>query len=224
MGAVFLDGQSGVGEIMITFHQYIEQLEKELRQHPDRTEIIAEITVHMKEEMSAQNLPEKEAMAIIINKFGSPQELAGSFRQASLPSPQQVKVLFILFNIGVFIVGIAITFGHHLGNLSFFHWAWGALAQNSWWVLMTYTAYWILIGYHLGKEFGSQGKKLLTETVRLTIISNLFFMMIVLYGIMPIEWFRLFLTAPFFGACLIATILFYPISQAGFYLGKHQGL
>ncbi|KRG16168.1 HAAS signaling domain-containing protein [Lederbergia galactosidilytica] len=209
---------------MMTFHQYIEQLEKELQDHPERIEIITEITDHIKEAMAEQVLPEKEAIAIIVNRFGSPQELAASFRQASLPSPYQVKGLFILFNMGILMVGIGITLGHHLGNIPFFHWAWQALAQNSWWVLLVYTVYWSLIGYLLGKEFGNQGKKLLIETVRLSILPNLCVMMIVLYGIMPMEWFRSFLTAPFFGACLIATILFYPISQAGFYFGKQQAL
>lgn len=222
MDAFFLDDQSRVGEIMITFREYIEQLEKELRHHSDQMEIVEEITAHIQEEISAENLTEKEAMAVIVNKLGSPQELAASFHNASLPTPPQVKVLFSLFNIGLFIVGIGITLAYHVGNLPFFYGIWVTLAQNNWWILIIYTAYWMLIGFQLGKEFGSQGKRLLTETVRLTLLPNLLFMAILFYGIIPMEWFHSFLTTPFLGACFVATILFYPISQAGFYLGRHQ--
>lgn len=206
---------------------YMKQLEREMYAHPDNDVIMAELTVHIDEKMSyllKKDLPEEEAIQIIIEQFGHPSELAVQFGGVSTKSPTIAKVVFVLCNSFLFFLGACITFGYHLVNAQVFQIYWEALAHNSWLILFMYTGYWVLIGYQIGKEFGEKGKRLLSDTISLAIAPNLFLMLAVLFGLFPVQWFSPLLTTSFIGACIGVTFLFYPLSQIGYYFGRHQAV
>lgn len=210
-----------------TKEAYTKQLRRAMRRHPDCEVIMAELNVHIEGKFALlreQGIPEAKAVQTVIKQFGCPKTLAAQFNSVTTKSPHNAKLSFTLCNSFLFFLGACMTLGNQLLDEPVLQTTWDVLSENSWLILSFYTGYWALIGYQMGKAFGVNGKTLLFETIRLAIIPNLLLMGAVLYGLLPKEWFSPILTTSFTGACLVATILFYPISRIGYYFGLHRAV
>lgn len=210
-----------------TKEMYIKQLEQRLRVHPNREEVMAELIVHIEEEMAdllRNGMNEPEAVQVIIEQFGHPSELAAQFGKIAETTPVKTKIILVLSNHFLFLLGACLTLCYHLGSMPVLQTAWEMLAKSSLLILFIYTGFWLFIGYQIGKEFGAKGKKILFETMCYALIPNMVLMLGILYGVFPTQWFSPFLTQSFIVACLGVTLLFYPFSQFGYYFGRHQAV
>ncbi|PWA12055.1 hypothetical protein DCC39_08220 [Pueribacillus theae] len=210
-----------------TKEKYIKQFEQEMEAHPEKELIMAELIVHIEEEMAdllRKGMSEPEAVQAMIEQFGHPNELAAQFGKICTTAPNKVKLWLVLSNHFLFLMGACLTVCYHLGNMPFLQIAWEVLGQYSLLILFMYTGFWLFIGYQIGKEFGAKGKRILFETMSCALIPNLVLMFGILYGVFPTQWFSPFLTPSFVVACLGVTLLFYPFSQFGYYFGRHQAV
>lgn len=82
------------------------------------------------------------------------------------------------------------------------------------------SVFWALLGYEIGKGFGHNGRVLLNKTFLLSLIPNLILMVLTVFQIIPHSWFAPLLTKTFIIACIIFTIILYPISWIGYRWGE----
>ncbi len=200
--------------------EFLQRLRFLLDHHPNETAIVAEIEGHMDELMKECGLPEQEAIIMVQSQIGTPEELASQFRYVSTKESQRTKKMFIIVNILFFAGGVLLALGANLSVL--LHMFWEVLLQSSWIILIGYSGYWAFMGYEIGKEYGAKGESLLRRTMRAAIVPNIFLMIITLFGFLPTELFHPLLQSSFLIGCLTATVFFFPISKAGYYVGVRK--
>ncbi|MBU9720914.1 hypothetical protein KS407_05555 [Bacillus alkalicola] len=207
---------------------YIDTLKEELKTVPHADEILDEIDLHLDDVLEDilcnQNVTETEAMEKLLERVGSPKELAAMYRQEFEVTPAKTQWTFISTNLIFFIIGIGLTIVYHLVPLTITNELWGFLTSIPTVIMVLYMVFWGLLGYEIGKEFGFGGRKLLYRTFYITLLPNLILMALVVFRVIPLGWFDPLLSQPFIIACILCTIILYPISYTGFRWGILRSL
>ncbi|MFP7296422.1 HAAS signaling domain-containing protein [Neobacillus niacini] len=203
-------------------NKFLELLEKGLGEHQDKKNILMEYEVHIDEILfeSCDCSDEKELMERLISRLGNPEEIAAMWKEELSVTPSNMKWLFILMNIFFFGGGSLLTLFHNLFNWKWLSIIWSHLTAIPVLIAFIYMFFWALLGYEIGKGFGHGGKKLLRRTFLLSLIPNLLLMVLTVFEIIPHSWFEPLLTNTFIIACIILTIILYPISWLGYVWGK----
>jgi hypothetical protein len=206
--------------------QYLEQLEKGLKNHPKKQIILMEYDLHITEMLN--DLPSKNnhqsEMKLIMERLGTPAEILESWNADLSITPNKAKWNFVLINIIFFTFGIVLTVLHNLFAWDWTKVIWGRLTSISGLIIFLYILFWMMLGYEIGKAFGPSGKKLMLKTFLLSIIPNLVLMYLILFKIIPHEWFQPLLTKDFILICVSFTAILYPICTVGYYWGKKASI
>ncbi|MCI1589411.1 MULTISPECIES: permease prefix domain 1-containing protein [Heyndrickxia] len=204
---------------------YLKKLKQSLGNHPEKDLICREISSHIAEgirERMLYGISEKEALDTILSDLGDPTELGQNYH---LPVEGQNKTtMAILLNWCFFIGGILLTIMNQMFHFPGLHQAWIVLERISQYILLLYSVYWFFLGFTIGKVYGPKGKKCISQIVMRALIPNLLLMILVLSNMIPKEFYSPLLDPIFIILCMIATILFYPISRVAFNYGIVHGL
>jgi hypothetical protein len=202
---------------------YINDLSKELKNHPNLEELLGEIDLHiseMIEDLCLNNgLDEKSAIVEVQSRFGTPREVAGIYQKELDLTPKKTQWTFIAVNVLFFVGGIILTVLYHLIPFPLINKTWSFLTGIPVIIMLLYMGFWAMLGYEIGKEFGYGGKKLLLKTFYISLFPNLLLMVLVLFRIVPTTWFDPLLSPPFIATCILGTAVLYPISYASFRWG-----
>ncbi|MFS1512952.1 hypothetical protein VQL36_11030 [Chengkuizengella sp. SCS-71B] len=215
----------------MTYHKvkklYLEQLGNELKKHTEKEEILIDYEQHISELVNDCDIKiqtEQEWMFYITERLGTPKGVARIWREELAVSQNRTLIYFLLVNLLFFIFGGLLTVLHFTLGLKWFSEVWRFLISIPSLLMILYMFFWALLGYELGKSFGANGKKLLKKTFVIAIIPNLTLMILVLFQIIPHEWFHPLLTKTFILLCITSTVFLYPISYIGFCWGKKKSV
>ncbi|MEH7178444.1 HAAS signaling domain-containing protein [Neobacillus vireti] len=207
-------------------NKFLEELEKGLGNHQDKTSILMEYEAHIEEILieSFDCKDENERMELIISRLGTPKEIAEMWREELSVTPSNMKWLFILINIIFFGGGSLLTLFHNLFQWKWLSIVWTHITAIPTLIAFIYMFFWALLGYEIGKGFGHGGRRLLNKTFLLSLIPNLLLMVLTVFEIIPHSWFEPLLTKTFILACIIFTMLLYPISWLGYRWGRKASI
>lgn len=204
--------------------EYLGHLRNALKNHPDASEIYHEISCHIEDGIRDRMLTgksEKLAIEEMLEIMGNPNELGNSFY---LPRTSQKIKYLILLNWLFFVGGLVVTMISHHSELAFTQHIWNLLVLLSRPILFLYSIYWVYLGYSIGKLYGPNGKTLINKTLVKASIPNFVLMTVVLCQFIPADIFSPILNPLFILICVVATLLFYPISKVAFKFGIIHGL
>jgi hypothetical protein len=206
-------------------NKFLDELSKGLGKHKDKESILLEYETHIDEIIIETLCDKKEVtMELLVSRLGEPFEIVNIWEEELSYTPSRMKWLFILLNVVLFVGGSLLTLVHNL-----FEWKWISIVWNHLTAIPTiiafvYLFFWALLGYEIGKGFGHGGKALLRKTFLLSLIPNLLLMILTVCKIIPHEWFEPLLTQSFIIACIIFTIILYPICMLGYRWGKKASI
>jgi len=203
-------------------NRFLEELEKGLGNHLDKESILLEYEAHIDEILlEAYDCQDEQQMFdTIISRVGCPAEIAGMWKEELSVTPSNMKWLFILMNIFFFGGGSLLTLFHNVFEWNWLSVVWSQLTAIPTLIAFIYMFFWALLGYEIGKGFGYGGRNLLKKTFLLSLIPNVLLMVLTVFEIIPHSWFEPLLTKTFIIACIILTILLYPISWLGYRWGR----
>lgn len=207
--------------------EFLLLLKQGIMKHPDKDRILEEYDLHISElilELSDQEEDQISVMDHVIKRLGTPDEIAALWHEEVSASPGKTKWLFILTNIFFFIGGSVLTLAYHLLEVKWLDGMWAKLTAIPFTIMMVYMFFWAFLGYEIGKSFGHGGKKLLRKTFFWALVPNILLMNLVLFQIIPRDWFQPLLSTNFILLCIGATVLLYPISWFGYRWGKKVSL
>ncbi len=206
---------------------FLFQLDRLLGEHPDKAAIMDEYKSHISE-MACDIIYEDESPELIYKelsmRLGSPDEIALSWKQELALTPRKTRWVFVSANMLLFLCGILLTFINHTYDWNWASEIWSLLTSIPVLLMVIYIGFWILLGYEIGKEFGHQGRKLIKKTFMITILPNIALMYLVLFNLVPDNWFDPLLNKPFIIACVFCTFILYPVCFAGYLWGKKASL
>ncbi|WP_174615586.1 hypothetical protein [Virgibacillus ihumii] len=203
--------------------KFFTRLETLLGNHPDKNKIMEDYRLHVEELLYEESFDPEKIYDELTLRIGSPEEIARQWRQETI-TPGRMQLLFVLLNIGIFAGGIALTLFYNYFNWGWVEALWTRLTTIPFIIMAGYIMFWGLLGYEIGKEFGAGGRKLLRRTFFISIVPNLFFMYLVLFKIVPYEWFDPLLSFPFIIVCIVFTGFLYPVCLAGFRWGRRTSV
>ncbi|MBU9711526.1 HAAS signaling domain-containing protein [Evansella tamaricis] len=188
-----------------------------------KKDLIHEIDMHITEMLfdlkEFDGLDEATAMEKVVDRLGTPEQVAKEFLEETDVTPTKMQWMFISINLLFFIGGIALTVTYNLLPVTIIDELWLGLTSITTLIIILYMFFWVLLGYEIGKEFGLGGKALLFKTFYIALLPNLILMSLVVFQIMPSSWFDPLLTPSFIAVCILCTAFLYPISYAGFRWG-----
>jgi hypothetical protein len=206
-------------------NKFLAELSTGLGRYKDKESILLEYEAHI-DEIIVEALCEKKeiTMDLLVSRLGEPFEIAKIWEKELTYTPSRMKWLFILLNVVLFFGGGMLTLIHNL-----FEWKWISIIWNHLTGIPTiiafiYLFFWGILGYEIGKGFGHGGKTLLRKTFLLSLIPNLLLMILTVCKIIPHEWFEPLLTQPFIIACIIFTIILYPVCILGYRWGRKASI
>lgn len=200
--------------------QFIKELTKEIGNHPDKVNIIAEYELHVYELLEDLSPPEEDVYKILVERLGTPVKIAESWQQEKNMTPNKMQWLFVLCNAAIFIGGAFLTIGYNFFHWQWIEYIWTIVTDVSFVIIFVYCLFWALLGYEIGKEFGHRGYRLLQKTFLISIIPNLLLMYLVVFKVLPHEWFEPVINLPFIILCVILTGFLYPICWMGYRWGR----
>ncbi|WP_342430759.1 hypothetical protein [Neobacillus sp. FSL H8-0543] len=207
-------------------NRFLEELAKGLGTHQDSENILREYATHIDEilieSLDCEN--EEAVMERIVARLGSPKEISDMWQEELSVTPSNMKWLFILLNIFFFGGGSLLTLVHNLYEWKWVSLVWSHLTAIPTLIAILYLFFWALLGYEIGKGFGHGGRTLLKKTFFLSLIPNILLMVLTVFEIIPHSWFAPLLTKTFIIACIIFTIILYPISVIGYRWGKKASI
>ncbi|MCQ6267644.1 hypothetical protein M1K46_18585 [Fictibacillus sp. WQ 8-8] len=206
---------------------YLQQLKKELKKHPQRESIVQDYEAHLYELVAEKEDEKKTAEEwhlLFSEVIGHPKEVASMWKEELSVTPNKTFYLFLLMNAAFFVAGSLLTFAHLLNEYTWIQAVWRTLTSIPFIIMMLYMGFWAFLGYEIGKNFGARGRPLLKKTFLISVLPNLVLMLLVLFRIIPHEWFHPLLSTTFIMLCIAATILLYPICWIAFRWGKKQSL
>ncbi|MFT8320454.1 MAG: hypothetical protein ABF649_06065 [Bacillus sp. (in: firmicutes)] len=208
--------------------EYLVLLHKRLKHNDNQDEIVLEYDLHLSELLEdiymEKQLEEKEAMAIVLERFGEPEEIAQLYAEEQTVTANKTKWIFFFGNLVFFTGGICLTIFYHYLSFPLIRKLWAFLVSIPFYLIVLYLFFWLLLGYEVGKEFGLGGKKLLKKTFYISLAPNLLLMMLVIFRIVPSTVFDPLLTPDFILICIVATFFLYPISILGFRFGTTRSI
>lgn len=207
-------------------NKFLEELDYRLGNHEDKKSILLEYETHIEEIFleSYDCSDEHEMMERVSSRLGSPEEIAAMWKQELSVTPSNMKWLFILMNVFFFGGGSLLTLFHNLLQWNWLAVVWSHLTAIPTVIAFIYMFFWALLGYEIGKGFGHGGRNLLKKTFILSLVPNLILMVLTVFEIIPHSWFEPLLSKTFIIACIIFTILLYPISWLGFQWGRKASI
>lgn len=202
--------------------EFLKELAKGLGDHQEKDSILTEYEGHLDELfLSIHKLEDKDQLRERIrSQFGTPEEIAGMWREELTVTPSKMKWLFIAVNILFFAGGGALTLAHNLLDWSWLNNLWAELTSFPVLIALIYMFFWALLGYEIGRGFGHKGKKLMRRTFMLALIPNLALMVLTVFRIIPHEWFHPLLKETFILLCIFLTLLLYPVCLLSYRWGK----
>jgi cytochrome b subunit of formate dehydrogenase len=207
---------------------YLYELKRELVNNPQCEELLTEVESHISEMllelMEYEGLKEDDAMVKVVNRIGSPENLAKSYKQEMDLTPKKIQWTFISVNILFFISGIFLTAFYNVLSIPFLSMIWSILTSITTILILLYMLFWVLLGYEIGKEFGLGGKLLLKKTFYFALVPNLILMALVVFQLVPASWFDPLLSPSFIVICILCTTMLYPISYAAFRWGTLRSI
>lgn len=205
---------------------FLKELAKGLGNHPDRDNILLEYEAHIDEILfeSLDCTNEDELYERIVSRLGRPEAIAELWKEELSVTPSNMKWLFILLNILFFVGGSLLTLVHNLFEAQWLALVWSQLTAIPTLIAFLYMFFWALLGYEIGKGFGHGGRKLLRKTFFLSLIPNLLLMVLTVFHIIPHSWFAPLLTRTFIIACIIFTIILYPVCLLGYRWGRKASI
>jgi|SRR5579875_1311178 len=201
--------------------EFLARLAYGLRNHQDKDNILREYEAHLDEILieSFDCTDENELMRKIVSRMGSPEEILAAWQEELEVTPSNMKWLFILLNVFLFICGSLLTLVHNMFQWSWLTYIWNKLTSIPMLIAFLYLFFWALLGYEIGRGFGYGGRRLLKKTFLLSLIPNLVLMILTVFEVIPYTWFEPLLTKTFIIACIIFTMILYPISLIGYRWG-----
>lgn len=204
--------------------QFLQELAEKLGDHPEKDAILKEYEVHIMDLINEEHPSSDALYNELVSRLGTPQELADIWKEETSVTPKKTQWLFFFLNLGLFIGGALLTFGYNAFNWEWVDLLWESLTNISLVIMLIYILFWGLLGYEIGKEFGHGGRKLLIRTFIISIIPNLVLMYLVIFKQIPTEWFEPLLNVPFVVACIVLTLLLYPVSWLGYRWGRKHSV
>lgn len=204
--------------------RFLQELNQVLGTHPEKEQIIAEYRSHIYEFLQEEIKAESDSYEMIVNRLGTPQEIASLWAKEAKVTPKRMQILFVVLNILIFLGGIALTVAYNVFQFDWIEVLWEGLTAVPSIIIMVYMVFWGLLGYEIGKEFGSGGLKILRRTFTYAIIPNLVLMYLIVFKLVPHEWFQPLLNGPFILVCILLTVVLYPISWIGYRWGRKVSL
>ncbi|MDQ1146486.1 hypothetical protein QE429_003313 [Bacillus sp. SORGH_AS 510] len=206
-------------------NRFLKELAKGLGNHRDKKNILLEYETHIDEiVLESLQMDDEELLDHLTVRLGSPEEIAELWKEELSVTPSNMKWLFILLNILFFGGGSILTLAHNLYDWVWLTKIWDHLTSIPSLIAFLYLFFWALLGYEIGKGFGHRGRTLLRKTFLLSLIPNLLLMILTIFHIIPHSWFAPLLTKTFIIACIILTIILYPISWLGYRWGKKASI
>ncbi|MGG3571656.1 hypothetical protein ABES25_11790 [Bacillus gobiensis] len=200
-------------------HLYKADLKRALsRVHADEL-LVKEIFSHVEESyryLKDNGYSESEIYEKLQGEIGSPTEIAKAYKGQAAPTVKVYSSFYIMLNLLFFIGGAIVTALYLFVDIPFITALWSA----KWLILCGYLIFWMLLGYQGGREYGVNGRKIMNLTVFVAILPNFFFMLIVLWNLIPGKPYETMLTPDFFLACIVSTFLFPVVSKIGFLFGR----
>lgn len=207
-------------------NRFLEELSQGLGNHQDKKNILSEYENHIDEilrEFMCDNHKEL-TMELLVSRLGDPNEIAAMWKEELSVTPSRMKWLFIFLNIFFFTSGSVLTVFHNLFDWQWISFIWNHLTAIPTLISFIYLFFWALLGYEIGKGFGHGGRILLRKTFLISLIPNLLLMFLTLFKIIPHTWFEPLLTKSFIIACILFTIILYPVCLLGYRWGKKSSV
>jgi uncharacterized membrane protein len=204
-------------------NEFLHLLEIHLGKHPEKEQILTEYECHITEmiaELSDCNLSEQDIRREMLNRLGSPEEIAASWREELSATPKKTQWLFILSNLVFFAGGSVLTLLHNAFDLAWVEILWSGMTSIPFIIILLYLVFWAMLGYEIGKGFGHKGRSLMKRTFIISIVPNMLMMYLTLFKIIPHDWFQPLLSPSFIVTCILFTALLYPICLAGYRWGR----
>ncbi|WP_058306710.1 HAAS signaling domain-containing protein [Gracilibacillus massiliensis] len=198
--------------------QFVQELDQALGKHPEKQQIIAEYRSHVYDLMQEEDV--KESYEEIVKRLGTPEEIAAIWQGEANVTPKKMQLLFVVLNILIFLGGIFLTIVYNVYEVEWIEVLWQRLTAVPSILIIVYTAFWGLLGYEIGKEFGSGGLKILRKTFTYAVIPNIVLMYLIVFKLIPHQWFQPFLNGPFIIVCILLTVVLFPISWIGYRWGR----
>ncbi|WP_456274503.1 HAAS signaling domain-containing protein [Bacillus sp. AK031] len=204
---------------------FLGELEDLLASHQDKGRVLREYEEHINHLMEEMDEADKDKLTCLIHeKIGTPKEIASIWNAEWSVTPGKTQWLFVSANILLFISGSILTLLYNQYSWGWLHVFWMKLTGVPSVIIAVYIVFWVLLGYEIGKEFGSKGKTLLFRTMLLSLIPNILLMNLVLFHLIPHEWFDPLLNRSFIMTCILFTILLFPISWFGYRWGRRASV
>ncbi|GAA5415643.1 hypothetical protein Pryu01_00674 [Paraliobacillus ryukyuensis] len=202
--------------------RFFQALDQALGKHAEKQQIIAEYRSHIYEmqQEEGRELDYQE----IVQKLGTPEAIAAIWKEAATVTPKKMQLLFVVLNILLFLVGITLTIVYNVYQFEWMEVVWKWLTALPSIIIIVYIGFWGLLGYEIGKQFGSGGLKILRRTFTYAIIPNLILMYLIIFKWIPHEWFQPLLNGSFIVVCIFLTIFLYPISWMGYRWGRKTSI
>lgn len=206
-------------------NDFLKELDRRLGAFAEKDAILRDYEEHL-DEMLADffHLGEEEAREALYARLGTPKEIADMWKEELTVTPSNMKWLFILLNILLFAAGSALTAAHNLLEWEWLGFVWRCLTSIPFIIAFVYIFFWALLGYEIGRSFGSKGSRLVKKTFVAALIPNLALMVLTVTGIIPHEWFYPLLSKTFIAVCIILTALLYPICLFAYQWGKKSSI
>ncbi|PFP25723.1 hypothetical protein COJ96_18340 [Bacillus sp. AFS073361] len=202
-------------------NRFLNELAKGLGDHLDKEEILREYESHIDEILFELGVQDVDIVYdSIVSRLGTSEEIIQIWRDEFSVTPSNMKWLFILLNVLFFGGGSLLTLAHNVYQWKWLTAAWNHLTAIPTLIAILYLFFWALLGYEIGKGFGHNGRVLLNKTFLLSLIPNLILMILTVFQIIPHSWFAPLLTKTFIFACILFTIILYPISWIGYQWGR----
>ncbi|MFC4024661.1 hypothetical protein ACFOUV_12725 [Oceanobacillus longus] len=204
----------------IASQRFLNELAKEIGDHPDKHNIMAEYELHVYDLLQEEAVNEEGIYEKLVNRLGSPKVLAALWKQETAVTPRKMQWLFVLCNCAIFFGGALMTIGYNVYDWIWLESLWAGLTDATSIIILVYILFWGLLGYEIGKAFGARGYKLLRKTFMFSIVPNLILMYLIIFKLIPYEWFQPILSVRFTVVCILCTGLLYPISLLGYQWGR----
>jgi hypothetical protein len=205
--------------------KFMLELETLLIPHENKQGVLEEYEGHILDLLDDSEVEEiGELTDLIHNKIGTPEEIAAIWNEEWSVTPSKTQWIFVSANIFLFVGGSLLTILYNVFSWEWLQGFWARLTDIPAVIIAVYIVFWVLLGYEIGKEFGSKGKTLLVKTLVISLVPNLVLMNLVLFHLIPHEWFDPLLSKSFILICMGFTVLLLPISWAGYKWGRRASV
>ena len=205
---------------------FLSDLEVELENHPKKEEIILEYADYLEQkykDLLISGISMEQAEKLILQEMSDPKKIAFQFKRKGISVKATFQIVVIL-NYLLFVIGLLMTLEFYLFHGHGIDLLWNRLVDKKWFILFGYAAYWIMVGYLIGKKFGFNGAPLLRKTLGISLVPNYLLMMFVLFTEKLQGLFSPLITPSFTLMCITFTFLFYPISKISYKIGIIRGI